>query len=128
MTTLFPCFCIAFVRKKCGPLSLRKHPHCNALVASKTIEYIFAQSTLLSKCLDFSFESQRPESLKAAANSGGTFWTSGKHFGPKFTLSCRICSFVLNHALLTVFLSVLYIILEFCNKNQQDKLNCGTET
>ena len=69
-----------------------------------------------------------PESLKAVntANSvRGTFWTSGEHFGPKFTIFCRICSFVANHALLTVFLSVFY---SFCNKNQQDKLNCVTET
>ena len=43
----------------------------------------------------------------------GTFWTSGEHFGPKFTLFCRICSFVANHALLTVFLSVFYSIFNF---------------
>jgi len=46
------------------------------------------------------------ESLKAAATAatgGGTFWTSGEHFGPTFTLFCRICSFVANHACLTVF-------------------------
>ena len=49
------------------------------------------------------------ESLKAAATAGtggGTFWTSGEHFGPKFTLFCRICSFVANQARLTVFKSV----------------------
>ena len=47
-----------------------------------------------------------PEFIKAAAtaaNGGGTFWTSGEHFGPKFTLFCRICSFVANHERLTVF-------------------------
>ena len=46
------------------------------------------------------------ESLKAAATAaigGGTFWTSGEHFGPKYTLFCWICSFVANHACLTVF-------------------------
>ena len=41
------------------------------------------------------------ESLKAvatAATGRGTFWTSAEHFGPKFTLFCRICAFVANHA------------------------------
>ena len=30
----------------------------------------------------------------------GTFWMAGEHFGPKFTLFCRILQFVGNHALL----------------------------
>ena len=46
------------------------------------------------------------ESLKAANTANavwGTFSISGEHFGPKFTLFCRICSFVVNHSPLTVF-------------------------
>ena len=43
----------------------------------------------------------KAESLKAATTANtvrGKFWTSGEHFGPKFMLFCRICSFVANHA------------------------------
>ena len=45
----------------------------------------------------------QPESLKVANTVWGTFSIYGEHFGPKFTLFCRICSFVVNHSPLTVF-------------------------
>ena len=48
----------------------------------------------------------RSESLKAANTANavwGTFSISGEHFGPKFTLFCRIYSFVVNHSPLTEF-------------------------
>ena len=48
------------------------------------------------------------ESLKAA-NTANAVWETfsiyGEHFGPKFTLFCRIFSFVANYSLLTVFKS-----------------------
>ena len=53
------------------------------------------------------FKSQQKEkSLKAVVtevSDQGTFWTSREHFGPKYTLFGWVCSFVTNHAPLTVF-------------------------
>ena len=58
------------------------------------------------QCFVLLFSNFCAESLKAAATAatgGGTFWTSGEHFEPKITLFFQFCSFVANHACLTVF-------------------------